>query len=45
MKMCNEYIGEFDRITIDIGKYDREKQKKFYEVLKELGINFSYENY
>ncbi len=45
MKMCNEYVGEFERITIEIGKYDKEKQKKFYKLLKELGINFSYEYY
>jgi len=45
MKMCNEYVGEFERITIDIGKYDKEKQKKLYKLLKEMGINFSYEYY
>jgi len=45
MKMCNEYVGEFERITIEIGKYDKEKQKKFYKLLRELEINFSYEYY
>ncbi len=45
MKMCNEYVGEFERIAIDIGEYDKEKQKKLYKLLKELEINFSYEYY
>ncbi len=45
MRMCNEYVGEFERIIIDIGEYDKEKQKKFYKLLRELEINFSYEHY
>ena len=41
----DEYVGEFERITIDVGRYDKEKQKKLYRVLKKLGMNFSYEYY
>ena len=43
--MCKEYVGEFEKVGININKYDKETQKKFFETLGNLGINFFYENY
>jgi len=45
IKMCKEYVGEFGRVEVDIEEYDPETQEKFFKMLRDLGINFFYENY